>query len=135
MTALADPYAYPRPLTCKTLAAAVDELTVALGPDFDVPTPPGKKVYASGGAGLQLANGAAGSVFPYGSGGLVGMLSGASKRDAHILRALNAGIARRAYLKGLGEARRCPEPATPRHLANAAPPTYEGPHEPKYHRR
>jgi hypothetical protein len=132
MTASADPYAYPRPLTCKTLAAAVDELTVALGPDFDVPPPPGKKVYASGGAGLQLANGAAGSVFPYGLGGLVGMVSGASKRDAHILRALNAGGARRAYLKGLGEARRCPAPATPTHQAQSGPPVHDGPHRPDH---
>ena len=132
LAALADPYVYPSPLTCETLAGAVDELTVALGPDYDyLPAEPQKKkATESGGVGLQLANGAAGSLLPY--GGLIGTLTGASKRDARILRALAAGGARRAYLKGLGEARSCPAPATPRHLAEAAPPVYDGPRRPKY---
>src|SRR5258708_14092576 len=59
LAALADPYAYPSPLTCDTLADAVDDLTVALGPDFDnLPPLDQKKVTQSGGLGLQLANSA-----------------------------------------------------------------------------
>jgi hypothetical protein len=132
LAALADPYVYPSPLTCEALASAIDELTVALGPDYDyLPAEPQrKKVTESGGMGLQLANGAAGSILPY--GGLIGMLTGANKRDAKIMRALAAGGARRAYLKGLGEAGQCPAPATPRHLAEAAAPIYDGPRRPQY---
>jgi hypothetical protein len=131
--ALDDPYVYPRPISCKILATEIDNLTVALGPDFDVrPTPGTKGVTSSGGVGLQLANGAAGSLIPY--GGLIGTLTGANKRDAHIMRALNAGGARRAYLKGLGEARRCQWPARPIHQAQAqwTPPTQDGPRRPDY---
>ncbi len=131
LAALADPYASPGPLTCDTLAGAVDDLTVALGPDFDnLPPSERKKLTESGGLGLQLANSAAGSLLPF--HGYIGYLTGATKRDQLILRALNAGSARRAYLKGLGEAQRCAEPATPRHLAVAAPPIYDGPRRPKY---
>ncbi len=131
LIALADPYAYPSPLTCDTLADAVDNLTVALGPDFDNLPPSGrKKMTESGGLGLQLANSAAGSLLPF--HGYIGYLTGSSKHDQLILNALNAGSARRAYLKGLGEAQRCAEPATPRHLAVAAPPVYDGPRRPKY---
>jgi hypothetical protein len=131
LAALADPYASPSPPTCDTLADAVADLTVALGPDFDNLPPTGrKKLTESGGLGLQLANSAAGSLLPF--HGYIGYLTGATKRDQLILRALNAGSARRAYLKGLGEAQRCAEPATPRHLAAAAPPVYDGPRRPKY---
>lgn len=132
LAALADPYASPSPLTCAALASAVDELGVALGPDYDyLPAEPQRKrVTESGGMGLQLANGAAGTILPY--GGLIGMLTGASKRDAKIMRALAAGGARRAYLKGLGEAGQCPAPAAPRHLAEAAAPIYDGPRRPEY---
>ena len=131
LAALADPYAYPGPLSCETLADEVDGLTVALGPDFDnQPPPEKKKVTGSGGLGLQLANSAAGSLLPF--HGYIGYLTGSSKHDQLIMRALNAGSSRRAYLKGLGEAMRCPAPAAPRHLASAAPPIYDGPRQPKY---
>lgn len=131
LAALADPYAFPAPLDCQTLASQVDDLTVALGPDFDnLPPKQKKKVGGSGGLGLQLANSAAGNLLPF--HGYVGALSGSSKHDELIIRALGAGSARRSYLKGLGEARRCPAPASPRHLAKAAPPVYDGPRRPQY---
>ncbi|MGH7024429.1 MAG: hypothetical protein ACREEB_12695 [Caulobacteraceae bacterium] len=131
LAALADPYAYPTPLTCDTLAESIERLTVALGPDFDNPPPKRKRtITGSGGLGLQLANGAAGNLLPF--HGYIGVLSGSSKHDELILRALDAGAARRAYLKGLGEARDCPAPATPRRLATPATPLYDGPPRPKY---
>jgi len=131
LLALADPYAYPTPVTCQSLAEAVDRLTVALGPDFDNPPPKKKrKVTGSGGLGLQLMNSAAGNLLPF--GGYIGTLSGSSKHDELIIRALGAGAAQRAYLKGLGEARACPAPATPHHHNPPAPPVYDGPRRPKY---
>lgn len=128
LRAMDDPYARPSPPTCAGIARAVDELTVALGPDFDAPPPPppeGGKMTRSGGVGLQLMHGAAGSLLPFSA--YIATLSGASKRDAKVLTALNAGSSRRAYLKGLGEARRCPQPAAPRHLVKAGAPRSDAP--------
>jgi hypothetical protein len=131
LASLADPYAYPNPLTCENLTDSIGRLTVALGPDFDNPPPKKRrKVTGSGGLGLQLLNGAAGNLLPF--HGYIGALSGSSKHDELIIRAIGAGAAQRAYLKGLGEARGCPEPASPRHHNPPAPPVYDGPRRPKY---
>ena len=131
LASLADPYAYPQPLTCQNLAENIERLTVALGPDFDDRTPkPKRKVAGSGGLGLQLLSGFAGNLLPY--HGYVGALTGASKHDELVIRAIGAGAAQRAYLKGLGAAHGCPGPATPRHLDPPAPPAYDGPQRPRY---
>ena len=45
-------------------------------------------------------------------------LSGAEQASRQVTRAIAAGIVRRAYLKGLGQAKGCPPPAAP---ALAAP--------------
>jgi len=131
LASLADPYAYPNPLTCESLSESIARLTVALGPDFDNPPPKkARKVTGSGGLGLQLLNGAAGNLLPF--HGYIGTLSGSSKHDELIIRAIGAGAAQRAYLKGLGEARGCQNPAAPRHHNPPAPPVYDGPRRPKY---
>lgn len=130
LAAMADPYARLTPMNCRALASAIDDLTVALGPDFDTPPPGSPGATESRGLGLKLMNSGVGSLLPF--HGFIGYLTGANKRDEKVLRALAAGSARRAYLKGLGESRRCPEPATPRHLASAAPPIYDGPPRPQY---
>jgi hypothetical protein len=131
LAALADPYAYPEPLTCEALATAIDRLTVALGPDFDRRETRSKtSVTGRGGLGLQLMNGAAGSLLPFHS--ILGALTGSTKHDELIIRALAAGAAQRAYLKGLGESRGCPDPASPLHAASPVPPVYDGPPKPRY---
>lgn len=131
LEALADPYGAPSPLTCDALTEDIERLSVALGPDFDSTAPKHKrKVTGSGGMGLQLLNGAAGNLLPF--HGYVGTLSGSGKHDELIIRALDAGSARRAYLKGLGEAVHCPAPASPHHLAKRPEPIYDGPPRPKY---
>lgn len=132
LAAITDPYAPPQPLNCQTLIRDIDDLSAALGPDYDAPPTPHhhKKVTDSGGLGLSLMHGAAENLLPF--HGYVATLSGAEKHDELVIHAIGAGSARRAYLKGLGEARRCPAPATPRHLAVPAPPYYDGPRKPKY---
>lgn len=131
LAALADPYAQPRPLTCQSLSGSIDRLTVALGPDFDNPPPAHKtSVAGSGGLGLQLMNGAAGSLLPFHS--ILGALTGSTKHDELIIRAIAAGAAQRAYLKGLGESRGCAWSATPIHHVVPAPPIYDGPPQPRY---
>jgi hypothetical protein len=109
----------------------VDGLTAALGPDYDNQPPPHTKgVTESGGLGLTLAHGAVASLLPY--DGLLKTLTGASKHDELILRALAAGGARRAYLKGLGEDRKCSDSASPRHQLAPAAASYDDRWRPKY---
>jgi hypothetical protein len=112
LSAIKDPYARPVRPGCRALTAEIGRLYDALGRDFDDPTPPhDKSMTRSGGSGLRLMHSAAEWLIPY--DGFVRTLSGAQRRDQHILDAINAGDARRAYLKGLGEARNCPPPASP----------------------
>jgi hypothetical protein len=131
LASLADPYALPDPLTCQNLADSIERLTVALGPDFDDRTPkPKRKVTGSGGLGLEFLNTFAGGILPY--HGYVQFVTGSSKHDELVNRALGAGAAQRAYLKGLGEAHGCPDPAAPHHRDVRAAPVYDGPAQPRY---
>jgi len=110
--AVANPYAPLKRVTCRTLTAEINRLYGALGRDFDDPLPPkDPNVTHSGGTGLRLMHNAAQWLIPY--DGFIRTLSGAQRRDQRVLDAINAGDTRRAYLKGLGEARRCPAPASP----------------------
>ncbi len=63
-------------------------------------------------------------MLPY--GGFVRTLSGAQRHDQLVIEAIVAGSVRRGYLKGLGESRRCPRPATPVHFLKPPPPAREG---------
>ena len=115
LTAVNDPYAPLDRLNCKTIAAEVGRLYVALGRDYDDPQPPKdrtvKGMTRPGGDGLKIIHSAAQIFIPY--DGFVRTLSGAQKHDEHVMEAISAGNARRAYLKGLGESRNCPAPAAP----------------------
>ena len=90
--------------TCQQLAAAIGELDAVLGEDLDVPqlgerrTTPGR-----------VAQSVVGSFIPF--RGLIREVSGASSRDKELQAAIWAGIARRSFLKGVGEARGCRYPA------------------------
>ena len=110
--AVANPYAPLKRVSCRALTVEIDRLYGALGRDFDDPLPPkDSNVTHAGGAGLRLMHNAAQWLIPY--DGFVRTLSGAQRRDQRVLDAINAGNTRRGYLKGLGEARRCPAPASP----------------------
>ena len=131
LAAMADPYARVWPMTCQTLEAEVNTLSEVLGADFDVDVAPQERgLTQSGGVGLSLVHGAAANLLPF--DGFVRTLSGAERHDQFVLRAINAGSARRAYLKGLGEAGRCPPPARPHHLVYAAPPVEDRSMKPLY---
>jgi hypothetical protein len=122
--AMAAPYAHPRPLTCQAIAHEVAALDQALGPDFD----------AGGGAANtrvvpSAMKVAANTLIPF--QGVLRFVSGAEAHDRKIVRAIIAGSARRSYLKGLGEARRCQSPASP--MGSVPPPRAPGP--PRAHPR
>ena len=119
--AIADPYERPPP-TCEGLRTAVDALNVALGPDLDEPVStehPGTLTRVEGVAktgALDAMRSGVQSQIPF--DGFIRMLTGAQRHDKLVMAAIQAGAIRRGYLKGMGEARGCSVPATPRHLAH-----------------
>ncbi|MDP3591056.1 MAG: hypothetical protein Q8R94_04200, partial [Phenylobacterium sp.] len=66
------------------------------------------------GAALGAVAGLASSVIPFRS--RVRQLSGAERHDSLVTDAVLAGAVRRAYMKGLGEAKSCRPPATASHV-------------------
>ena len=132
LAAMADPYARPAPATCGVIISKVRDLSVALGDDLDVPDDEGDPSLAHKGAGLgrELVRAGAESLIPL--RGFVRKLTGAEQHDRLVQNALTAGYVRRAYLKGLGEARGCAPPGTPRHMVVAAQPMRDRPRKPAY---
>lgn len=114
LEAQADPYKRPNPATCAQLIALVTPLNQALGADLDEEAMDEDDLMAQG---RSTALGAVASftqdVIPF--RGWVRKLSGAEQHDRLVRDAIIAGGVRRAYLKGLGEARGCNPPATPNH--------------------
>lgn len=130
--AMADPYARPSPASCQVIIAKVRELTTALGDDLDVPDDEAEPGMGrqSASLGRELVRAGAESLIPL--RGFVRKLSGAEQHDRLVQNALTAGNTRRGYLKGLGEARGCPPPGTPRHVVLTAQPVSDGPRQPNY---
>lgn len=97
------PYA-PVNLSCDALTGEIMHLDTALGPDFDT-----RAVDAASKRTLptmsQLEGEAAGSFIPY--EGVLRFITGADRRDRRVAQMVLAGAVRRAYLKGIGEARGC----------------------------
>jgi hypothetical protein len=124
LAALADPYARPSPTNCRTISDQIRQLTEALGGDFDEPdNPQNPSLTTRRGVALAVVHGASELLLPF--AGFVRTLSGAQKHDELVVEVITAGSVRRGYLKGLGESHGCLPPATPRHLANPAPPFQE----------
>lgn len=120
LQAMADPYARPRRLTCRDLAAMVAPLDDALGQDLDHPPEPGDTLSEQGKEGaLGFVAGAASDLIPFRS--WVRRLTGAERHDKLVQQAIMGGMVRRAYLKGLGESKGCKPPATPMHKAEPPP--------------
>ncbi|HXV01499.1 MAG TPA: hypothetical protein VG166_13475 [Caulobacteraceae bacterium] len=113
VSATNDPYALPRPLNCATLDVEVVNLNGALGDDLDAGPSSGHRALAP-----EAVKVAANALIPW--QGVVRFVSGADARDRKIRRAIIAGVTRRAYLKGLGEAKGCGLPAMP--LGHPLPP-------------
>jgi len=130
LEALADPYQRPNPSTCARLVALITPLNEALGDDLDEPDTDNQSVMVRG---KDVALGAVASVtsdiIPF--RGWVRKLTGAEQHDNLVSAAITAGGVRRAYLKGLGEAKGCSPPATPSHVL-AGTPVIEQTRKPRY---
>ncbi|MFM5917232.1 MAG: hypothetical protein ACKOOL_06825 [Novosphingobium sp.] len=111
--AVRDPYDLNGLRTCAQLSYAISELDALLGPDRDIPQDRAEKLSAG-----RVAQAAVGSFIPF--RGLIREVSGANKRQRAVDDAVEAGTARRSFLKGYGQARGCAYPAreiTPAALA------------------
>lgn len=104
--AQARPYSLQNLNKCTQLMAAVEEFNAVLGPDLDLPQ--AERVRLSKG---RIAQSVIGSFIPF--RGIIREISGANKQEREILAAIQAGLARRGFLKGVGAARGCRYPASP----------------------
>lgn len=156
LDAMLDPYQRPTPVAgrragkhaeCAQLTALIKPLDDALGADLDTPSTDEDDLLQKGrSTALGAAASLASDAIPF--RGWVRKLSGAERHDKLVIAAITAGGVRRAYLKGLGEARGCEPPATPSHMLTQVaeaqkaeralrpqpPPTTEaaGPFKPRY---
>ena len=129
--ALADPYARPpRNWKCPQLIAFIRPLDAALGPDIDLmPAGDENLMDRSRSTALGAAADFASDAIPF--RGWVRKLSGAEQHDKLVQSAIIAGVTRRGYLKGLGEAKGCNPPATPSHERAGSVPITGKPMIPK----
>jgi hypothetical protein len=101
------PYANDGLTDCGAVRSAIGDLDAVLGEDFDMPG-----VKAAGGIEFgRMARSLVSMLIPY--RGVIRQVSGAAAHEKQFKEAIVAGMMRRAYLKGLGEAMRCPYPARP----------------------
>lgn len=105
LAAQEEPYAIGGLTRCNRIAAAVGELDAVLGEDIDVAPDEGRRGPDAG----KLAQWAVASFIPF--RGAIRELSGANETQRRLQVAIQAGISRRAFLKGVGQARGCRYPA------------------------
>lgn len=104
--AVVDPYALKGLRTCRQLIGEVQALNDVLGPDIDLPQAERDRI-SSG----RMAKSVVASFIPF--RGLIREISGANDQDRRVQTAIQAGLTRRGFLKGVGAARRCDYPAAP----------------------
>lgn len=99
-----NPYDLTGLRTCAQIKASVDELSTVLGPDFAVGN--NKKENKAGrlaeAGGKTIVN----TLIPF--RGLVREISGAAPAQRRLAAAIDAGFARRGFLRGVSLTRRCP---------------------------
>ena len=107
VAAVGNPYNRSGLDDCNAIVAQIAVLDNELGPDFDIPQEEGSRLSAG-----RVAKSVVGSFIPF--RGIVREVSGANKKRDSVRLAVTAGMVRRGYLKGIGEARGCGYPAAPR---------------------
>ncbi len=106
VAASADPYGMKGLGTCKQIVTAFHSLTDVLGPDFRAGQV--KKENKAGKLAQAGGQTVVNSLIPF--RGLVREVTGAAPAQRRLNRALDAGYARRGFLRGLYTARKCKSP-------------------------
>jgi hypothetical protein len=104
LTAEEHPYVLRGLGTCVQLAGAISELDRILGDDIDVPQTGTRRTTPG-----RVAQSVVGSFIPF--RGLIREVSGANAHDREMQAAILAGVARRSFLKGIGQGKGCRYPA------------------------
>lgn len=94
------PYSNDATASCTRLAAAITALDEVLGPDFDAGAPVRTGLTAG-----RVAERVVASIVPF--RGVVREVSGAADAKRRYDAAVDAGIARRGYLRGIARAKGC----------------------------
>lgn len=95
-----DPYAMRGAGTCRQIGSSVAALNDVLGPDYTGTAAPQKRNVVKAG-GAAVVN----SLIPF--RGLVREVSGAGPAERRLNAAIDAGLARRGFLRGLQRAKGC----------------------------
>ena len=103
--AVVDPYDLRGASNCLDIAAEVARLDLALGTDKDVPT---SKTASKENPASVLKAGIE-AVIPY--RGIIRRITGATAHEKEVQKAVDAGFARRGFLKGRALEMKCPAPA------------------------
>lgn len=107
--ATANPYDMRGVGRCAGIAAELARLDAALGRDMDLP--PEEEKRSIGEKGVGLVRTGVQVVTPY--RGIIRRISGASSYEKKVQEAIEAGSARRGFLKGMGMKMNCAPPAAP----------------------
>ena len=101
--AIAAPYSMTSTASCKQLASGLGRLNAVLGPDFGA----GAQTNENRASKIAQAGGqtVVNSLLPF--RGLVREVSGAAPAERRLNAAIDAGYARRGFLRGLQKARKC----------------------------
>ena len=117
LQAEANPYDLRNMNNCRTIGAEIARLDEALGPDTDAPPSQDgsymseRAADAAAGATLDAVRGTVTDFIPARS--WVRRLTGAEAHSKHVQSAIQAGLRRRSFLKGVGMQRNCAHPAAP----------------------
>jgi hypothetical protein len=101
--ARAGPYSLAGTRNCPGIARALDDLDGALGRDFDAP--PARRGSRAGRLAEAGGRAVVNTIIPF--RGVVRELSGSAEADRRMQAAVDAGLARRGFLRGLSQARGC----------------------------
>ena len=117
LSALKTPYDPFIAETCSELGELVTALDQVLGPDSDAPDEDKQRLgekagNSAAGYALGAISDASGDLVPLRS--ILRSATGAKRRESRLQSAYDRGVARRAYLKGVGTQMRCKPPAAPR---------------------
>lgn len=104
--AAASPYSLDGLKTCRQLSGEIIELSTVLGADYGAPPPPprGRTGAIASAGGRALVN----SVIPF--RGVVREVTGAAPAERQYNAAVDAGLARRGFLRGVHQTRKCKTP-------------------------